>query len=83
MDHNRNILQLILDWVHVHRLPRMIISAWNLRRCNPASKVVLMVSVQYQLEYLPIVFQVQFNIRHGLITGISSSDDASPTRHRQ
>ena len=56
---------------------------WNLRRCNLACKVVHMFSVQNKVEYVPIVFQVEFNTRERPITGTSSSDDASPTRHTQ
>ena len=67
----------------MHCLTSEIRSAWNLRRCNPACKVVKMVSVQNQLEYLPIVFKVDFNTRQRRITRASSSDDASPTRPTQ
>ena len=73
----RKILQLIFDRDHVHCLTRGIMSTWNLRRFNPACKVVHMVAVQYQLEYLPIVFQIQFNTCQRPITRTLPSDDAS------
>ena len=42
-----------------------------------------MVSVQNQVEYLPIVFEGQFNISRRPIIPKSSFDDASATRHTQ
>ena len=41
-----------------------------------------MISVQNQLEHLPIVFRVQFNALHRAIR-TTSSDDAYPTRRTQ
>ena len=40
-----------------------------------------MLLVQNQVEYLPIVFQVEFNTRQRAITRTSSSHDAITTRH--
>ena len=42
-----------------------------------------MVSVQEQLQYFPILFQLHFNPRQRPITRRSSSDDASLARHTQ
>ena len=81
--HYRKILLLILGCDHVHCLTRGIMSTGNLRRCNPACKVVHMVAVQNQMEFISNVFQVQFNTRRSPITRISSSNDASSTRHTQ
>ena len=67
----------------MHCRTRGIMSIWNLRRFNPAYKPVHIVSVQKKLEYLPIVFQVQFKTCQGPITRISSSYDAAQTRHTQ
>ena len=83
VEQHQKILQLNLDWDHVHCLTQGIMSTWNFRRCTPACKVVHMVSVENQLEYLPVVFQVQFDTRQRSITRASSSDDASPRCHKQ
>ena len=66
----------------MHSLTRGIMSTWNLRS-NPARKVVHTVSVQNQLEYLPIVFHVQFHTHERAIIRTSSSHDASPMLHTQ
>ena len=76
-DHYRKILQLILSSDHVHCLKRWTMSTWNLRRCNPACKVVHMASVQIQPEYIPI------DTRERPITRTSYSEDVSRTRHTQ
>ena len=75
-DQYRKVLQLILDWDHVHRLTGGIMSTWNLKRRNPACRIVHIVSEQNQMEYLPNVFQVQFNTCQRPITHTSSSEDA-------
>ena len=67
----------------MHFLILRIMGTWNSRRCNPACKVEHMVSVQNQLEYIRIVFQVQFDRDERPITHTSSSDDASSTRHTE
>ena len=83
MDHYGKISHLVLNCEHLHGVTRGKMSIWNYRRCNPACKVMDMVSVQNQMEYLPIVFQVQFNTRQRPIICTSTSGDASPTRHKQ